>query len=114
MAAPSPVACVLGALTPDQQRRERQLLDLARSSVTGSAATATGYRLDFADGQALLAALGELIALERRCCPFLAFELRSEAELGEVSLHISGRPGVREFVAETFLPRRGLSGDSKG
>jgi hypothetical protein len=50
-------------------------------------------------------ALGELIALERRCCPFLAFELRSEAEGGDVTLRIGGRAGVREFVGATFLPR---------
>jgi hypothetical protein len=106
MTAPesSPIACVLGALTPDEQQRERELLELARSSVTGSEATATGYRLHFADGEALLASLGELVALERRCCPFLAFELRSEAEHGAVTLHIGGREGVREFVGATFLP----------
>ena len=101
---PSPIACVLGALTPDAQRRERELLELARAAVTRSEATASGYRLHFADGEALLAALGELIALERRCCPFLAFELRSEAEHGAVTLHIGGRDGVREFVGATFVP----------
>lgn len=104
MATPSPIACVLGALTPEQQRRERELLELARSAVTSHEPTDSGVRLHFADGEALLASLGELVALERRCCPFLAFELRSEAEHGAVTLHIGGREGVREFVGATFLP----------
>jgi hypothetical protein len=100
----SPIACVLGALAPDEQERERVLLARLRSAVTRSEKTAGGYRLHFAHGEALLAAIGELIALERRCCPFLAFELRSEPEGGPVTLDVGGRPGARDFVRATFLP----------
>ena len=32
----SPIACVLGALSPDEQERERALLERVRSSVSRS------------------------------------------------------------------------------
>jgi hypothetical protein len=48
-----------------------------------------------------------LIDVERRCCPFLRFDLTVEPEVGPVRLALSGPPGVREYLA-TWLERRAV------
>jgi hypothetical protein len=38
------------------------------------------------------------VELERRCCPFFSFTLKREVE-GHVWLELTGREGVKEFLA---------------
>jgi hypothetical protein len=40
------------------------------------------------------------VTLERRCCPFLRFELRLSEEDDVVELGLRGREGVRAFLTE--------------
>jgi hypothetical protein len=96
----APIACRLDLLDSAERRREQELLAAARVTFGPMRESADGQRVTVpAD---FLPALGELLALERRCCPFLAFSLEVPAEGGEVGLHIHGGPGVKEFVARTF------------
>ena len=101
---PTPIACRLDLLSPAERQREQHLLALVRRQLGAAQPTPTGYR--FAVPPELLGKVGELIGLERRCCPFLAFSLEVAPEQGEVSLNIHGGPGggpeVRDFVAQTF------------
>lgn len=46
------------------------------------------------------ALVGEWIANERLCCPFLDFELHLEREGGPVWLTLTGRRGVAAFLRE--------------
>lgn len=64
-----------------------------------------GYGFQFADEPATLAELTALIAAERRCCPFLAFELVFDPHNGPVWLRMRGSPRVKAFVAEAFVSR---------
>jgi hypothetical protein len=98
--APAPIACRLDLLSPAERRREQELLGLARQRLGEARETPGGYR--FAVPPDWLGEVGELLGLERRCCPFLAFSLEIAAEQGEVTLHIHGGPGVKAFVAQTF------------
>ncbi len=59
-----------------------------------------GYEFRFADGPDLLTKLGEFIALERLCCPFLHFDVSVDAEGGPVWMRLSGRDGVKDFIRE--------------
>src|SRR4029453_3179996 len=93
----SPIACRLDLLNAEQRRREQELLAVARAELSAPVETEAGYR--FAVRPALLGPLGELLALERRCCPFLAFTLEVEAEQGGIFLHIHGQPGAKAFIA---------------
>lgn len=36
---------------------------------------------------------------ERRCCPFIRFELDVTAEQGPLTLRLTGRPGVKAVLA---------------
>jgi hypothetical protein len=49
-----------------------------------------------------LAELTQLIQLEHQCCPFLTFRLTIEAGADSVALQLTGPPGTKEFLAETF------------
>jgi hypothetical protein len=39
-----------------------------------------------------------LIVAERECCPFLAFELVAEPNLGPVTVRVTGPTGTKEFL----------------
>jgi hypothetical protein len=97
---PVPIACRLDLLSPAERRREQELLRLAHQRLGEARETPGGYR--FAVPPDWLGELGELLGLERHCCPFLAFALEIAAEQGEVTLHIHGGPGVKAFIAQTF------------
>ena len=66
-----------------------------------------GYAYRFADDERLLTALLEFIAAERRCCPFLTFEIAFEAHGGPLWLRLRGSPRVKAFIAEAFNTRVG-------
>lgn len=40
------------------------------------------------------------VVLERKCCPFLTFELVFEQEGGPIALRMRGPGGTKEFMAE--------------
>jgi hypothetical protein len=62
-----------------------------------------GYRFPSDGGQ--LEPLLEFIAAERRCCPFLAFEIAFEPHDGPLWLRMRGSLQVKGFIAEAFNTR---------
>ena len=67
-----------------------------------------GYEFRFADETDVLKRLADFVSLEKLCCPFLRFEV--EAESGRVSLRLTGRDGVKEFIREEISGLTGLTG----
>jgi hypothetical protein len=61
-----------------------------------------GYAYRFASTDGPLASLLEFIAAERRCCPFLTFEIAFEPHGGPLWLRMRGSPRVKAFIAEAF------------
>lgn len=55
-----------------------------------------GYAFRF--GAEALEDLGRFVANERRCCPFLDFEVAAAAGMGSVWLRITGPAGTRAFL----------------
>ena len=96
-----PIAC---ALTPGEIRDRRSslwpgLVERADSVET----TPDGYALRFAASRDALLAIADAIDAERRCCPFLTFDLDVEAQSGPMTLTVSGPPGTQEFLASLLL-----------
>jgi len=90
------IVCNLEALTPDERKRAA----LLRRAI----GEATLERAELPDGIALrvrceLPILAEWIGLERRCCPFLSFELRWERGEDAPWLELRGPEGTKEFLA---------------
>ena len=100
----SPIACNLGALSTEQRQREQQLLSDFIQARPAAEPTSQGYRFEVPGDPATLARLGELLALERVCCPFLSFDLAVPSGGGPVTLDVYGDDSAsRDFIRTTFL-----------
>jgi hypothetical protein len=98
-----PIACDLGALSAEQRARERTLLEELRTAFTRPVETESGFRVVLPPDPDLLGRLGEFLALERICCPFLNFDLAVPEGRGPVTLHVHGGSGVKPFLRSVFF-----------
>jgi hypothetical protein len=98
-----PIACDLGALSSEQRAREQTLLAELKTVFAEFNETERGFRVVLPPDPALLGTLGEFLALERICCPFLNFELAVSENRGPVTLDIHGGPGVKPFLLSVFF-----------
>jgi hypothetical protein len=109
---PSPIACRMDALTPEERARRSEVLALLTKRALDFVATSDGIAFQLRGDPDTPALAGEFVAYESRCCPFIRFELSVEAEGGEVRLALGGREGVREFLRATFASGGTRSGTS--
>ena len=98
----SPLACRMSALTAEQHARRRDLASRLRPLVSEVMPMANGYALRLPAQDDVLMQATEFVTLERQCCPFLSFQLDVEAENGGAWLRLSGREGVKKFLAAEF------------
>lgn len=98
---PIPVACEL--TVPEQAERRRQLRERLLDRVRELRELEDGYalRLDWSPDR--LRRLGELLALESECCPFLRLTVRVEPGKERVWLELTGPPGTRALL-RGFVP----------
>jgi hypothetical protein len=104
-----PIACNLSRLNEIQRRREQELLWKFRAHWVREAETDDGVWVSIPADPDELAELGELLGLERLCCPFLKFQLEVTQE-ERCRLYIAGPPGAKDFVLMEFtaqIPRGG-------
>lgn len=92
-----PIVCTLG---PDALRARRQglLTELLQQS-SRKEVLPDGLRLRFAPSGETLSKITQTVEAERHCCRFLRFTITVEPDEGEITLHLSGPQGTREFVA---------------
>jgi len=99
----TPLACTPGAIPADERPAH---FALARHLFTEAALE----RRDLPDGLAFRFAadafeqVASFVANERRCCPFLHFELTAGPADGPVWLRMTGPPGTREFLLAELRP----------
>lgn len=98
-----PVACDLGALSPEQRAREAALLSELKTVLSEPEETDAGFRFVVPQDPALVGRLGELLALEGLCCPFLNFDLSVPAGRSAVTLHIHGDAAAKSFIRSVFI-----------
>src|SRR5918997_6088871 len=82
--------------------------ELARGLLTAVEEVAElpdGYGYRFSSESSQLEPPLEFISAERRCCPFLTFELAFEPHGGPLWLRMRGSPRVKAFIAEAFTIR---------
>lgn len=95
----SPIACRLDRLTETERARERLLLQFIREATLETRELPMGYALGLPNDSAVLLQIAEFISLERLCCPFFHFEVQIEPEAGPVWFRLTGREGVKQFLA---------------
>lgn len=95
----APIVCIPEALTNPERERYRTLRSEFVASIRKSSPMPDGYLLEFEAGQAQFHHVAEWISLERKCCPFLSFELRWGAgDSSAPTLAISGPEGTKDFL----------------
>jgi len=101
-AAETPIACNLKALTPAERARQSALSRKLSTATVEKRELANGLRFRLSLAEITLPELGEWIDAERKCCPFLDFQISIEREGGAVQLSLTGRAGVKEFLLSDF------------
>jgi hypothetical protein len=94
-----PIACKLDALNPAERERQSALLRELGTMTKETRETGDGYALRLPADTEGFQKVAEWITLERRCCPFLNFELKWKAGEETPWLELGGRKGVKAFLA---------------
>jgi hypothetical protein len=100
-----PLACVPGAIPADERsdhfaRAKKLLLQFA----TDRTELPNGYAFSF--DAAALTEVARFIENERKCCPFITFELQVTPGAGPLHLRMTGPEGTRAVLdAELSLSR---------
>jgi hypothetical protein len=98
-----PLACSLS--DPELRERAATLLSQFKSRVIAMEKLPGGYAFSIAGDKRSIVALAELIAAERECCRFLAFELTAEPNMGPVTIRVTGPSGAKELLKTIFCRR---------
>src|SRR5918997_530838 len=94
------IACLLSER--EYAIRSEELASGIFAAVEDIAELPDGYGYRFSGDGNQLEQLLEFIAAERRCCPFLTFEIVFEPHGGPLWLRMRGSPRVKAFIAEAF------------
>lgn len=100
MSANIPVACCL--TDEELRRREATLLAQFKSALTATEELENGYAFHIPGDKKWLALVADLIIAERECCPFLTFQLTADAQMGALTLRLTGPDGTKEFLKSIF------------
>ena len=100
------IACNLGALSAAERRRRAALAEALVPQARSIQELSDGYALQLAATASLAHEALEWVLLERRCCPFLGFELELGSQEGALWLRLRGGPGVKEFLSAAGIGAR--------
>jgi hypothetical protein len=101
-ASESPLACDLGAISATDRPRYHELRRSVAASVIGKRELPDGIAIQMDTARIALPQLAEWISFERKCCPFFEFRIDLAPGSGPVWLSLTGRAGVKEFIAQAF------------
>jgi hypothetical protein len=94
--------CDLTALHAIGRQRRRELAEAVGRAARKRTELPNGYALDA--HKITIAAASEWIALEKRCCPFLKFQVRADSLSETLTVELTGADGVKEFLRAEFTP----------
>jgi hypothetical protein len=90
--------CNVRALSPGERARHNENTARLRSARLEMRELQNGLRFRITPERMDLRALGDWVALERRCCPFFGFTIEVEPDDGAVWLSLTGDAGVKDFI----------------
>lgn len=100
---PTPFACSLEkTLTRQQRAHKKQITEKMEAARLETREIADGYIFRFRPDAISLAEIADWVGTERVCCPFFDLAIESERENGPLSLRITGREGVKQFIRAEF------------
>jgi len=97
-----PMACSINALNAREQGRRETLIEelMPKAQV---AELPEGYQLTWTNDPQAYGKLAEFVGFERRCCPFLDFELRVSGPDAPVTLLLRADDDTKAFIKATGL-----------
>jgi hypothetical protein len=102
-AADSPFACNRAALTAQARKRHFDELSPAlRARKTSIRELRDGFAFQFPSDTATFDLVSEWVSGERLCCPFFDIDIYTERESGGLSMRLTGREGVKQFIRADF------------
>ena len=100
----TPFACSLEkSLTKEQRAHKMQLTLKMAAARMETSELGNGYVFRFRPEAVSFAEIADWVATERVCCPFFDLAIEAERENGPLSLRITGRDGVKNFIRMEFL-----------
>ena len=96
----------MGVFEPEVRERYEMLTREVIGQVKGMKELDDGYALQVGGESESILKVAEWVSLERRCCTFFKFALELEPGGGPVWLHLTGGPGVREFLQSEIATRK--------
>lgn len=97
-----PIACDLNAISASDRPRYNELRAMLKVSAVGKRELPDGIAIQISTERMTLAQLAEWISFERKCCPFFEFRIEVAPASGPVWVSLTGRAGVKEFLAQAF------------
>ena len=94
----SPFFCNLQALSAAERNEHLQLTRRLAESILKTMEVADGYAFEVDRHRMSIKDLAAWTEFERRCCPFFDFTLELRRENGPLTLRLTGRVGVKEFI----------------
>jgi hypothetical protein len=100
----TPFACSLEkTLTREQRAHKKQVMQKMEAARIDTREIADGYVFRFRPAGVSFTEIADWVATERMCCPFFDLAIESERENGPLSLRITGRDGVKQFIRAGLL-----------
>ena len=96
----TPLACDMTALSTSQRARYDVLRTQLGKASQEVRELPNGYGLSFAPDLEAYLAISEFVLLERRCCPFLRFNVELEPNCGPLWLRLTGPKGTKPLLRE--------------
>ena len=75
-----------------------------RGAVTSTRELPNGYAFGLDGARASVKDVATFVEFERRCCPFFDFHVEWRRDNGPVTLQLTGREGIKEFIRAEFTP----------
>ena len=98
----TPFACNLTALSPAERAEHHRLGAIVLEAIRSRREIADGYAFELEGSRVAIGDLAAWAGFERRCCPFFGFQLEFGSEGGPVTLRLTGRAGVKDFIRSEF------------
>ncbi|HTQ97123.1 MAG TPA: hypothetical protein VMH89_09960 [Candidatus Acidoferrum sp.] len=97
--------CNIGAFTPAERARHKQLTDKLLANAKQIVELENGYDFQLNASLISLPELAEWLAHESKCCPFFDFQVDYKNEGSRLSVKLTGAEGIKPFIrAEFHLP----------
>jgi len=102
MTSETPLACNMNVFTEVERALHIDGTRRLFQAVQAVQEAANGFEFRLRGEGDVIRQIGEFIARERLCCPFLKFTLTIESDSKPISLFLSGPQGTKDFLREEF------------